>query len=214
MFTELIPSLKQGIHVNGVAIHAYRILRGRFREEQNIELHYRAKQDEGHLLNAKVFAGRPPDYSPWVELFDIKEPLTIDANKKSYYDSLLEDRVLNLFAKALDPGSSLFIEYGSDNETQRQLQTGVPAALSRLGNKMLRLGFTWFKDWYFPEGYLEGNQKLQGEKPLDARARDRHYDAIRQEVLHFAERIGCKSTYEHIDKALSRVHDTLAVLGA
>jgi hypothetical protein len=212
MFSELIPSLKQGIHVNGCVIHAYRILRGRFLEEQNIELHYRIKQNEDHLLNAKVFAGRPPDYSPWVELFDIREPLTIDANKKSYFDSLFEDRVLSLFAEALDPGSSLFVEYYSDNETQRQLQMGVPVALSRLGNKMLRLGFTWFKDWYFPEGYLEGNQKLQGEKPLDARARERHFNAIRQEVLHFAEQSGRDNTDEQIRKALSRVRDTLAIL--
>lgn len=212
MLEDLILSLKRGIRVNGCAIRASRILRGRFREEHNIELYYLTERSEGHLLNAKVFSGRPPEYSPWVELFDIREDLTINATEKGYFDSPFEDIVLGVFAKNLGPGSSLFVEYGSDDETHEQLQMGVPVALSRLGNKMLRLGFTWFKDWYFPEGYLEGNQKLQGEKPLDATARERHLTAIRQEVEDFAERSAGNSTNEYTRKALSRIRDTFTAL--
>ncbi|MHA1209321.1 MAG: DUF1122 family protein [Candidatus Freyarchaeota archaeon] len=33
-----------------------------------------------------------------------------------------------------------------------------------LGYKLFQLGFTWFKDWYFAEGFWEGGVKLQGEK--------------------------------------------------
>ena len=212
MFAGLIPTLKHGIRFDECAIHASAISSGRFREEQNIELYYRTQKTGGHLLNAKVFSGRPPEYSPWVELFGISEPLTIDAAEKSYFDSPFEDTALSVFAESLNPGSILYVEYYNDRETRKQLQKGVPVALSRLGNKMLRLGFTWFKDWYFPEGYFEGNQKLQGEKPLDASARERHCNGIRQEVLHFSEGLRNNGTDEHIRKALSRVRDTLALL--
>jgi hypothetical protein len=47
------------------------------------------------------------------------------------------------------------------------------------------LGFTWFKDWYFPEGGNEGGQKLQGEKPLDKKSRERHLMRIHDEVMFF-----------------------------
>lgn len=59
----------------------------------------------------------------------------------------------------------MFVEYEWDHVTIRELEFGIPPALSRLGYKLLVRGFTWFKDWYYPEGFMEGGRKLQAEKP-------------------------------------------------
>ena len=188
MLENLIGSLEKGISVNSHMIHAHKITLGRFREEQNIELHYRIEKSEGYLLYAKVFHGRPPEYYPWVELFDIKEPLTFGATQISYFDSPFEDPILRIFSESLGPGARLFVEYYTDTETRKQLQMGFPVVLSRLGYKMFKLGFTWFKDWYFPEGYMEGNQKLQGEKPVNVEARKRHIRTTLDEIERFAQK--------------------------
>lgn len=46
-----------------------------------------------------------------------------------------------------------------------------------------------FKDWYFPEGGNEGAQKLQGEKPLNEKLKNKHLIKIRDEVLSFLNEI-------------------------
>lgn len=63
----------------------------------------------------------------------------------------------------------------------------MPPPVSRLGYKLFKLGFTWFKDWYFAEGFWEGRQKLQGEKPNDE-SRIRQFKQIYIEVEAFLEK--------------------------
>jgi hypothetical protein len=55
---------------------------------------------------------------------------------------------------------------------------------------LFRRGFTWFKDWYFPEGFMEGDQKLQAEKPIDEHASQRHRARWVREINVFIERAG------------------------
>jgi hypothetical protein len=185
MLSSLIQSLEKGVTVNDHAVNAHKIAPGRFREEQNIELHYRVYNKERFLLNAKVFHGRRPEYSPWVELFDIEKKLDLDTTQLSYFESPFEDLILRIFSENHGPGAKLFVEYYNDTETRRELAMGFPAVLSRLGYRMFNLGFTWFKDWYFPEGYLEGNQKLQGEKPDTSESRERQTKIIIDEIEKF-----------------------------
>jgi hypothetical protein len=191
--------------VDGHEVSVHKILRGRFREEQNIELYVRSKRAETHMLYAKVFHGRPPEYSPWVELFDIHRKLTLNSHTISYFDSPFEENVLSIFADNLEAGAKMFVEYYNDEETKAQLEAGVPIVISRLGHKMFKMGLTWFKDWYFPEGYMEGNQKIQGEKPLDSRARKRHVQAIFKELASFSQRFShIDAAHEYIKRALTR----------
>ena len=65
---------------------------------------------------------------------------------------------------------------------------GFPPALTRQGYRLLEYGFTWSKDWYFSEGGHEGGQKIQGEKPLHERAREKHMLGIQAEATAFLER--------------------------
>ncbi len=213
MIEHLIDNLQRGITKNGHILSAQNIGQGRFREELNFELHYHNDNRDNYLLYAKIFQGRPPDYLPWVELFDIEASLNTESGSESYYGSTLEDLVLSVFSDHLGAGASLFVEYYADHETRKQLQLGLPVVLTRLGSKMWHLGFTWFKDWYFPEGYLEGNQKLQGEKPINGQAEKRHNEAMLHEIESFAGRIGKSQAHaSHIATALARRDGILAAM--
>lgn len=135
------------------------------------------------LLILKVFHGRSPYYRRWVEVFSIKPFIKLDDATFTYLGSIYEDRLLNCISTFLGPGESIFIEYMYDPETARAMEVGVPPHLTRLGYKLLRQGFTWFKDWYFPEGFMEGGQKLQAEKPLSGEVRSKHIKALCEESL-------------------------------
>ena len=213
MLEIALEALRTGIHVDGHTLSIRKTLGGRFREEQNIELRIRSEDTETYVCYAKVFHGRPPDYAPWVELFDINERLELNNRTICYFDSSFEDSVLRLFADNLDAGAKMFVEYCNDDETKAQLDAGVPIVISRLGCKMFRLGLTWFKDWYFPEGYMEGNQKLQGEKPLDCNARKRHVRSISEELSSFSQKFSHEDTNRsYVGRAIARLGELRSLL--
>ncbi len=133
------------------------------------------------LMYLGIYEGELPYYYPWIELFGI-EP---HRNKEYFFGSGLEEFLIKSCSEELPPGGRSFVEYSEDEETQRELNEGVPPPLSRIGFLMLKHGFTWFKDWYFPEGFNEGGYKLQGEKPLNEKRRKAHMESIRKNVKDF-----------------------------
>jgi len=213
MLEKAVESLKTGIHVDRHTIYIYKTFKGRFREEQDFEIHVRNNGAETHLLYAKVFHGRPPEYSPWVELYEINERIRLGGRTTSYFDSPFEESILKLFADSLAAGAKMFVEYYNDGETKAQLETGMPVVISRLGHKMFKLGFTWFKDWYYPEGYMEGNQKLQGEKPLNSNVRKRHALSISKELASFSQILArVDTTRIHLKRATARMREISKLL--
>ncbi len=187
MLEDVVENLSNGMVINGLIVYAKKISRGRFREEVNLDLHLKKEKYEDRILDIKVFYGRPPYHTPWVEFYDIKKTISLGGEIIEYFDSILEDKLLSLFSKALKEGESIFVEYYDDEETRRQLGTGLPPPVSRLGYKLFELGFTWFKDWYFAEGFWEGGIKLQGEKPNE--------ESIARQL---------KATYENIKTFLKK----------
>ncbi len=179
---EVVESLKRGVHVGGLRIYAGRVFPGRFPEEINLEVYV---EDGGRLLNIKVFKGRG-FYRPWAEIFGIVPRVRVGRRELHYFGSEVEDAVLRLFP--IPPGGRLFVEYYEDEETWREMRHGVPPPATRLGYKLLKLGYTWFKDWYYPEGFMEGGIKLQAERPLGPEAERRHLREIREELERFLER--------------------------
>jgi hypothetical protein len=148
------------------------------------EVYIRDGSAEELLLCMALFPGRRPHYRPWMELFCIREK----AADVSYFGSDVEDKLLEFLCGNLGPGGKIFIEYYHDRETCCGLSMGFPPAVTRQGYKLFRLGFTWFKDWYFSEGGHEGGQKLQGERPLDDAAKRKQMQRIKAEVGAFLER--------------------------
>jgi hypothetical protein len=107
---------------------------------------------------------------------------------RAWADLIVSDpSALPEIAAALDPGSSLMVAYEGD-ETEKALRRRVPPAATPLGLAMLRAGFRWFKDWYYPEGGREGGTKLQGTLPLDPERRSRSEQVLRDELRAFIDR--------------------------
>ncbi|MCX8060060.1 MAG: DUF1122 family protein, partial [Aquificaceae bacterium] len=104
------------------------------------------------LLFIKAFYGRKPHWKEWVELFHV-EP--------HFFGSQEEDELLRIVSRHF---RRVFVEYYEDSQTLEELRRGVPPQETRLGSKLRALGYRYFRDWYYPEGWLEGGYKLQAER--------------------------------------------------
>ena len=185
---EFVEKIKHGAKIGKYVIKAKRIEQGRFVEEFNLSISLFHRESSEHLMYVKVFLGRKPYYWPWIELFSINNELVLGDKRLNFFDSELEDSFLKFVSSFLPAGSHIFIEYIEDEETMRELTKGVPPPLTRLGFKLLNLGFTWFKDWYFPEGQNEGSPKLQAEKALNEVIKKKQLENIKEEVENWLSR--------------------------
>ncbi len=122
--------------------------RGRFAEEENITLALGGRR----IMFIKAFYGRKPHYKEWVELFSIEE---------DFFRSPFEDALYELISEHF---RRVFIEYYTDEQTLRELRSCFPTGETRLGRKLKALGYRYLKDWYYPEGWMEGGYKLQAER--------------------------------------------------
>ena len=200
---EVIKQLRTGIKIKDYLIYARKELPGRFEKEINLDILVKRGKIELKLLIAKIFFGRDY-YKPWVELFGISSFLNFADLPVQYFDSEIEDRLIKLFSKGLEPGGNIYVEYELDKETLYILTRGLAIPLSRLGYKLFENGFTWFKDWYFPEGYLEGGRKLQGEKPLDEKNKLDQIKRIKSEVRDSLTKLKDFGRNDYITRALAR----------
>lgn len=144
------------------------VRRGRFPEERDALV--RLDSTGRPVIRLKHFAGRPSaGVPPWIEAGVVLDD-----------EELLRDLVRAL-ADLLPPGGRLMVVYGGD-ETEQGLKRGFPPVATPIGSALFAAGCTWFKDWYFPEGWSEGEFKLQGNKPLSEEARRANLAALRTEV--------------------------------
>lgn len=204
-----------------IAIKVRSIHPGRFSGEVDAELYiakitpdFHHPQVEKYLMKVKIFSGRLPSYPGWVELYGILPHLAFNGEMFNYIGSAMEKCILKFFSKQLDAGEKIFVEYYQDEETLKALRLGAPPAATRLGCLLFDVGLTWFKDWYFAEGFREGSQKLQAEKPLNERARAKHHFSIKKELEIFIKktsRLKDRKYYEQ--KALSRAWTLLETIG-
>jgi len=68
------------------------------------------------------------------------------------------------------------------------LEQGVPAPATPIGYLLWKSGCKWFKDWYFAEGFWEGDVKLQGNKPLNEENRRKDMLKTRKELTEFLKK--------------------------
>jgi len=179
----ILEALKAGLSLGGSAALRGRVRRGRFPEESNVEARVEVGGCSEPLFHLKVFRGRPPYYRAWVEIHNVASRACGVS-----FDGLVEDLLLDLLASRMGPAGRLYIEYEWDPATSRELELGIPPPITRLGYKLLTRGFTWFKDWYYPEGFMEGGRKLEAEKPLTPEHARRHLEEIARDVLELMER--------------------------
>jgi hypothetical protein len=213
MLISAVKDLLRGVSIDSVVLYAKDLLKRRFCEEVNLSVQLKKEEMEKQLMNMKAFYGREPEYKPWVELFDINNHITMANETIKFFDSVFEDTLISIFAQEITPGGKIFIEYYEDKETIEQLKAGFPIPVTRLGFKLLNHGFTWFKDWYFPEGFMEGGQKLQGEKPVNEESKNRQLKEIKKEIVSFLRKINDSNIVDiYIRRAKGRSEDILKII--
>lgn len=188
MLEKMVHETIKGFEIDNFTVYAKEAKTGRFKEEVILPVHLRKDIYEENLLFVRAYYGIKPYHKPWVEFYGINPSLKLEKGFY-YFDSTIEEKLLGLFSNALPPGGKIYVQYDNDIETSYGLTYRFPPIVTRIGFKLFNLGFTWFKDWYFPEGGSEGGQKLQGEKPLNDKARDRHLRGLRKEIKPFIERV-------------------------
>ena len=199
LLKETISRLREGINVQGLKLYCSEPEQGRFAQEINVELLVSKGYGHKHLLYVKLFTGRAY-YRDWIEIFGISK----DIAGIYYFGSQIESIVLDLFSPLT---GRIFVEYFDDMETVRELSSGVPPALSRLGFELAKRGFSWFKDWYFPEGLMEGGHKLQAEKATNSLHTKRHIDGLKRELRSFLEKAGDDRLKDEVIKRFKILED-------
>ncbi|MBN2517907.1 MAG: DUF1122 family protein, partial [Candidatus Altiarchaeota archaeon] len=130
----------------------------------------------------------------------------------------LDEKLFGILGETIPPGGSLMVAYVMfsnrskiHEETARGLGIGVPPVATPLGYLMFKAGCgVNFKDWYIPEGGMEGPQKLQGFKALDKEHEDRRKKEMVLELKRF---VGGKVSYPGIEEpALERAKRVLGIL--
>ncbi len=170
---ELIGKLKKGVEIEDGKILKAEVKGGRFAQEFNLDLFLEGRL----LLHAKLFLGRE-HYRDWIELFGLS---------KDIYGTELEEKILDLFSPHT---GRLFIEYFEDLKTADELKKGIPPALSRLGFELAKRGFTYVRDWYIPEGLMEGGHKLQGEKTESQEVQEKRFKELEKDLEEFLRKSG------------------------
>ncbi len=174
---SVIKEFSEGVEADGFNIIAGKPKGGRFKEEINLELFADRGGRKDPLLVAKIFTGRGP-YRDWVEIFGINpKPLGMEFFG-SKAERVVLDRLGNLTGR-------IFVEYFDDCRTAEELKKGVPPALSRLGFELAKRGFSMVRDWYIPEGLMEGGHKLQGEKTDQLEVLKKRLNALERELSAF-----------------------------
>ncbi len=139
---------------------------GRFPEERDA-----AVLVEGETVTRlKHFAGRrSAGVPPWIEAGVVRD------------DEDFMGELVAALADLLPPGGRLMVLYG-DDETERGLKRRFPPVVTPIGKALFDAGCTWFKDWYYPEGWMEGEFKLQGNKPVSDNSRSAQLAEVRKRV--------------------------------
>ncbi len=177
--------------MNGYVLHVDNVSKGRFREEINFELYLKTVDGEisiNPVVSGKYFSGRGKFYKPWLDIYydnliKFKSSKIVDLSKRG-----LDKKLFKHLSRLLPPGGHIMVAYPNHGETKIGLEHGIPAPATPLGYLLWKSECTWFKDWYFAEGFWEGDQKLQGNKSLDSETRKKNLWKTRKELTEFLER--------------------------
>lgn len=189
MFKHLHQTLSKGIPIGKNLCCLNTVEPGRSSIEARATILLKNGDISIDIMDVFFFSGIKPWYHPWIELVYPYEFISEEGELSlSYYDSIVERRLIRLFCDSLSSAGKIFVSYESDDETRKGLMISIPPVITRIGFLLYSCGCTWYKDWYFAEGGLEGTQKLQGEKPFNESHKNRQLDVLQRQVSEFIMR--------------------------
>lgn len=178
----------EGKKLNDYVLHIDNVSRGRFVEETNFELYLKAiggETSENPVVRGKYFSGRGEFYKPWLEV-NYDNRLKFELSKiVDLSEEGLDKKLFKHLSDFLPPNAHIMVIYLNHEETRKGLERGVPAPATPIGYLLWKSGCTSFKDWYFAEGFWEGDVKLQGNKPLNEENRRKDLLERRKELIEF-----------------------------
>lgn len=218
--SDLLREGLEGRPLGGLSLKVRDLRRGRTDREAYFNL-YLARRDSlsrKPVVQGLFFMGRDEHIRPWMEfrydpLLSFTGREDIDLEEEG-----LSGELFRLLGDLIPPGGSLMAIYGAEphrlaRETERGLKRGFPPMATPLGYHLWRAGFRWFKDWYFPEGWLEGAMKLQATRPLNEEVRVRRETEARLLLEKFVDREQRDGVRDpESRRALKRAEEILAEL--
>lgn len=176
--------------LNGHRMRLLDIAVGRFIEECNFRVFLEAEDgalSESQAFVGKFFSGRGRWLTPWIELAYYPQISFPNGNIIDLSGTGEEQALFIFFSKLIPGGGKIFVQYEElkGDDTRKALELGIPAPATRIGLLLWNMGCRWFKDWYYPEGGLEGGAKLQGNKPANAEIAREHESEIKKELEDF-----------------------------
>jgi len=187
---ETHPSVLSGKKLNGYVLHVGNISRGRFIEETNFELYLNAidgQTSKNPAVKGKYFSGRGKVYQPWLEIYYYNR-VKFKSKIVDLSEGRLDEKLFKHLSDLLPANAHIMVVYLNHEETKKGLERGVPAPATPIGYLLWKSGFTWFKDWYFAEGFWEGDVKIQGDKPIDNENRRKDLLEIHKELTEFLKK--------------------------
>lgn len=115
-------------------------------------------------------------YSPWIggapdarstpstDADDAAEDATAD---RQPLPMDTQEALFEALGDALVPAAYVMLSCDGHPASLRALSIDVPPACTALGYLLWRAGARWYKVWYYPEGWREGHEKVQGNLPAD-----------------------------------------------
>jgi hypothetical protein len=219
---DVLAEALNGRRLGGITLEVRDFKKGRTDRETYFNL-YASREgvtSRRPVVQGLFFMGRGEYIKPWMEFrYDpaVSFPGGGDMDLEA---ECMSREVFELLGSLIPPGGSLMAIYGAEphplaRETERGLKRDFPPMATPIGYYLWEAGFRWFKDWYFPEGWLEGAMKLQATRPLDEESRARRESEARRRLEEFiagARRRGAPDPEEA--RAVSRAENILAELAS
>lgn len=203
--------------LNGYTLQLGDFKRGRTERESyfNIYLNRGGDLSLRPVVQGLFFRGRGDNIKAWMEFryapgADFPHGGSVDLD-----DEVLTPGLISILGELIPPGGSLMVIYGAEehpihSETEWGLKRGFPPPATPLGFYLWESGFRWFKDWYFPEGWLEGGMKLQATRPISESIRSERQEKIREELEVFVARSEARELTPLEKRAMFRAREVLA----
>jgi hypothetical protein len=219
--TDILKKTWQDREIDGYSLAVGDFKRGRTDRESYFNLFLK----RGGGLSAKpvvqglYFMGRGDYIKPWLEFRYMPRVEFGEGEEVDLENAGLTDRLFSVLAELIPPGGSMMVIYGAEphpllKDTEKGLKRNFPPAITPLGHRLWRAGFRWYKDWYFPEGWMEGGMKLQATIPLDDYIRRERERKTLDELEAFGRDFEGRPPTSLERDALSRAEDIMSSLTA
>ncbi|MEM2934698.1 MAG: DUF1122 family protein [Methanocellales archaeon] len=181
------------------------VKKGRFPEESKFTLFLRDRENQisrEAVATGRFFLGREL-IKPWMEI-NYREKVKIKENTIELSKTGLNIALFQILSELIPPGGHMMVKYLDHLTTAKALSIGIPPIATPIGYLLWKSGFRWFKDWYFPEGGMEGEPKLQANKPLNSEIERTRINEIAIELKEFLDKkVGGESEVEKISRELA-----------